>query len=235
MKKLMKIRGDKNFTTWRGGDVSRLESLTDAVFAIAITLLIVAHDVPRDYEHFRSVMWGFCGFGVTFFVLIGIWYNTFKFHRRFGMEDGYTVFLSTALIFLVLFYIYPLKFMAQIIINMMILKNSFGVEFDVGYVGKVDTSHLFIVYGIGAFFIWLILGLMYLHAYNKRKFLELDNNELLITTNSIVANFIVSFVAIISIILIILKMGYLSGWIYFSISPLIFIAIFIKEKYFKLV
>ena len=48
MKKLMKIRGDKNFTTWRGGDVSRLEALTDAVFAIAITLLIVTHDVPRD-------------------------------------------------------------------------------------------------------------------------------------------------------------------------------------------
>ena len=234
MKKLMKIRGDKNFT-WRGGDVSRLEALTDAVFAIAITLLIVAHDVPRDYEHFRSVMWGFCGFGVTFFALIAIWYNTFKFHRRFGMEDGYTIFLSTVLIFVVLFYIYPLKFMAQIIINMMILKNSLGVEFDVGFVGKVDTSHLFIVYGIGAFFIWFILGLMYLHAYNKREILELDNNELLITTNSIVANFIVSFVAIISIILIIIKMEYLSGWIYFSISPLIFIAIFIKEKYFKLV
>ena len=48
MKKIMKIRGDKNFTTWRGGDVSRLESLTDAVFAIAITLLIVAHDVPNN-------------------------------------------------------------------------------------------------------------------------------------------------------------------------------------------
>ena len=235
MKKLMKIRGDKNFTTWRGGDVSRLEALTDAVFAIAITLLIVAHDVPRDYEHFRSVMWGFCGFGVTFFALIAIWYNTFKFHRRFGMEDGYTIFLSTVLIFVVLFYIYPLKFMAQIIINMMILKNSLGVEFDVGFVGKVDTSHLFIVYGIGAFFIWFILGLMYLHAYNKRELLELDNNELLITTNSIVANFIVSFIAIISIIFVILKMEYLSGWIYFSISPLIFIAIFIKEKYFKLV
>ena len=231
----MKIRGDNNFTTWRGGDVSRLEALTDAVFAIAITLLIVAHDVPRDYEHFRSVMWGFCGFGVTFFALIAIWYNTFKFHRRFGMEDGYTIFLSTVLIFVVLFYIYPLKFMAQIIINMMILKNSLGVEFDVGFVGKVDTSHLFIVYGIGAFFIWFILGLMYLHAYNKREILELDNNELLITTNAIVANFIVSFVAIISIILIIIKMEYLSGWIYFSISPLIFIAIFIKEKYFKLV
>jgi len=234
MKKSLKIRGDKNFTTWRGGDISRLEALTDAVFAIAITLLIVAHDVPRDYEHFRSVMWGFCGFAVTFFALIAIWYNTFIFHRRFGLEDGYTIFLSTVLIFIVLFYIYPLKFMAQIVINMMILKNGFGIEFDVGYVGSVDGGHLFLVYGAGVFFIWLILGLMYFHAYNKRHILVLDKNELLITTNTIIANFIVSFVAMISIIVTILKIEYLSGWIYFSISPLIFIAIFVRGKYFTL-
>ena len=124
--------------------------------------------------------------------------------------------------------------MAQIIINMMILKNGFGVEFDVGYVGNVDVAHLFLVYGVGVFFIWLILGLMYFHAYNKRDILELDKNELLITSNSIIANFIVSFVAMISIIMTILKIEYLSGWIYFSISPLIFITIFIKEKYFRL-
>ena len=233
MKKLIEIRGDKKFTTWRGGDVSRLETLTDAVFAIAITLLIVSNDVPKDYVHFKSVMWSFFGFGVTFFGLIAIWYNTFKFHRRFGLEDGYTVFLTTLLIFVVLFYIYPLKFMAQIVINMMILKNNFGVEFDVGFVGNIDGFHLFIVYGIGVFSIWFILGLMYLYAYNKREVLKLDKNELLITTNSIVANFIVSLVAIISIIITILKIPYLSGWIYFSISPLIFIAILIKEKYFN--
>ena len=235
MNKLTKIRGDKYFTTWRGGDISRVEAITDAVFAIAITLLIVSHDVPRDYVHFRSVMWSFCGFAVTFFVLIAIWYNTFKFHRRFGIEDGYTIFLSSILIFVVLYYIYPLKFMAQIIINMMILKNSFGIDFDIGFSGDIDAYHLFIIYGAGVFFIWLILGLMYLHAYNKKKVLELDNNELEITTNAIVANFIVSFVAAVSIMLTILDMGYLSGWIYFTISPLIFIAIFIKEKYFKLV
>jgi len=232
MKKLMKIRGDKNFTTWRGGDISRLEALTDAVFAIAITLLIVSHDVPRDYEHFRSVMWGFCGFAFTFFALIAIWYNTFKFHRRFGIEDGYTIFLSSVLIFVVLFYIYPLKFMAQIVINFMILKNSFGIDFDVGFSGNIDAIHLFIVYGAGVFFIWLILGLMYLHAYNKRNILELDNNELQITTDAIVANFIVSFVAAASIMLIIVDMGYLSGWIYFAITPLIYLGIWFKEKYY---
>tara|TARA_B110000438_G_scaffold285394_1_gene315442 strand:- start:484 stop:864 length:381 start_codon:yes stop_codon:yes gene_type:complete len=124
--------------------------------------------------------------------------------------------------------------MAQIIINTMILKNGFGVEFDVGYVGNVDGPHLFLVYGVGVFFIWLILGLMYFHAYNKRDILELDKNELSITTNSIIANFIVSFVAMLSIIMIFLKIEHSPGWLYFSISPLIFIAIFIKEKYFTL-
>ena len=232
MKKLIKIRGDKKFTTWRGGDISRLEAITDAVFAIAITLLIVSHDVPRDYVHFKGVMWSFCGFAVTFFALIAIWYNTFKFHRRFGIEDGYTIFLSTVLIFVVLFYIYPLKFMAQIVINFLLLKNSFGIDFDVGFSGNIDTNHLFIVYGAGVFFIWLILGLMYLHAYNKRNILELDNNELQITTDAIVANYIVSFVAAASIMLTIVDMGYLSGWIYFAITPLIYLGIWFKEKYY---
>ena len=234
MKKIISVRGDKNFTKWRGGDVSRLEALTDAVFAIAITLLIVSHDVPRDYAHFKSVMWGFFGFGVTFFALIAIWYNTFKFHRRYGLEDGYTIFLTTSLIFLVLFYIYPLKFMAQIVINEQILKNSFGIDFDVGFIGNIDASHLFLVYGIGVFSIWFILGLMHVHAYRKRKVLKLDNSELEITTDAIVANFIVSLVAILSISATLLNIPYISGWIYFLISPLIFIALLIKGKYFKI-
>ena len=41
------IRGDKKFTKWRRGDVSRLESLCDAVFAIAITSLVVAQDITK--------------------------------------------------------------------------------------------------------------------------------------------------------------------------------------------
>ena len=41
------IRGDKKFTKWRGGDVSRLESLCDTVFVIAITLLVVAQDITK--------------------------------------------------------------------------------------------------------------------------------------------------------------------------------------------
>jgi uncharacterized membrane protein len=233
MKKLMKIRGDKNFTKWRGGDISRLEAFTDAVFAIAITLLVVTQDIPRNNSEFTSVMWGFFGFGFTFFALTCIWYNNFKFHRRFGLEDGYTIFLNSMMIFMVLFYIYPLKFMAQIVINFLLLKNSFGIEFDIGFEGNVDVNSLFIICGMGVFLIWFILGLMYLHAYKKRTILELDEKELEITTGTILANFIVCLVALFSVLLAFYKLDGWPGWVYFLIAPLIFFALFFKEKYFK--
>ena len=72
---------------------------------------------------------------------------------------------------------------------------------------------------------------MNLNAYRKGKLLELDYNELLITTNSIVANFIVSFVAILSIIFSVININ-LAGWIYFSMGPLTFIALTAKQKKF---
>ena len=54
-----KIRGDKRFTKWRGGDVSRLEGFSDAVFAIAITLLVIERAIPKNDSEFINVMWGF--------------------------------------------------------------------------------------------------------------------------------------------------------------------------------
>jgi len=240
MKKLMKIRGDKNFTKWRGGDISRLEAFTDAVFAIAITLLVVSYDIPKNYSEFTSVMWGFFGFGVAFLILTIVWYNNFLFHRRFGLEDGYTIFLNSVLIFMVLFYIYPLKFMAQIVINWGFLRNIFGIEFDIGFEGYVDPFNLFIIFGIGMFTIWFTLGLMYLHAYQKRTILNLDKRELEITTKTILADMIVCSFAVVSVLLSILKIpawsewefAYIQGWMYCFIAPVIFIAFYIKNRFY---
>jgi hypothetical protein len=35
---------------WRGGDISRLEGLSDAVFAFAVTLLVVSLEVPETFD-----------------------------------------------------------------------------------------------------------------------------------------------------------------------------------------
>jgi len=40
----------RNFR-WRGGEITRLEGFTDAVFAFAVTLLVVSLEVPHTFEN----------------------------------------------------------------------------------------------------------------------------------------------------------------------------------------
>src|SRR6185369_7143629 len=94
----------------RGKEVSRLEALSDGVFALALTLLIVAVEVPSSFDDLLNVFRGFPAFAVCFAVLIWFWHTHYEFFRRYGLTDGPTLILNSALLFLVLFYVYPLKF-----------------------------------------------------------------------------------------------------------------------------
>jgi uncharacterized membrane protein len=55
---------------WRGGDVSRIEALSDAVFAFSLTLIVVSLQVPETFEQLTAVMWGFIAFAACFTLLI---------------------------------------------------------------------------------------------------------------------------------------------------------------------
>jgi len=98
---------------WRGGDVSRVEGFSDAVFAFALTLLVVSLEVPRSFDGLIRTIEGFPAFGVSFLFLVGIWYIHYTFFRRYGLEDTKTIMLNAALMFVVMFYIYPLKFLSM--------------------------------------------------------------------------------------------------------------------------
>ena len=89
-----------------------LEGLSDAVFGFAITLLIVSLEVPKTSSELIATMRGFVAFAFTFFILFTIWYRQFSFFRRYGLEDKVAIALNGALLFVVLFFIYPLKFLA---------------------------------------------------------------------------------------------------------------------------
>src|SRR5688500_13105088 len=95
---------------WRGGQVTRLEALTDAVFGFAITLLFVSFEVPSTFDALLEQLRGFVVFAACFALLILVWVYHYKLFARFDMDDGYTVFLNAVLLFVVLFYVYPLKF-----------------------------------------------------------------------------------------------------------------------------
>src|SRR5438067_878893 len=113
---IQKEAGDGIFR-WRSHEVSRLEGLSDAVFAFAITLLVVSLEVPRTFTELFQIMRGFVPFAVCFAMLYQIWYAQFIWFRRYGMQDTIAVALNGVLLFVVLFYVYPLKFLFTYLFN----------------------------------------------------------------------------------------------------------------------
>jgi hypothetical protein len=66
---------DRGFR-WRGGEISRLEGLSDAVFAFAVTLLVVSLEVPETFNELLRVLRGFFAFAVCFSILFWVWEMT---------------------------------------------------------------------------------------------------------------------------------------------------------------
>jgi hypothetical protein len=146
------VGGRKGFR-WRGGDVSRIEGFSDAVFAFALTLLVVSLEVPRNFEGLVRTMEGFPAFGVSFVFLMGIWYVHYTFFRRYGLEDATTMVLNAVLMFVVLFYIYPLKFLFTLLINGLLLNGVLGWDVHVGIDFQgLDMSALMLIYGAAFLF-----------------------------------------------------------------------------------
>src|ERR1700716_2241831 len=83
---------------WRGHEVSRIEGLSDAVFAVAITLLVVSLEVPKTFTELGETNDGFGAFLVSFLLLFFVWFGQYKFFRRYGLRDTATVLLNAALL-----------------------------------------------------------------------------------------------------------------------------------------
>ena len=157
----------------RRHDISRLEAFSDAVFAFALTLLVVSLQVPKSYDELINMMSGFPAFACCFAVFLGIWYEHNLFFRRYGLQDGYTVLLNGILLFVVMFYVYPLKFM---------LDSGFAHFF--AWVGHgvlpmtlAQLARASAIYGLGWIAVFVMFGLLYRHAYRKRHELGLTPLE----------------------------------------------------------
>jgi uncharacterized membrane protein len=173
------IGNDRKFR-WRSHEVSRIEGLSDAVFGFAVTLLVVSLEVPKTFGELMEAMRGFGAFAICFTLLIVVWYNQYKFFRRYALQDNYTLVLNAALLFVVLFYVYPLKFVFSFLISIFTgqgarvrLPNG-TAETMVENAGQVVT--LMIIFGIGYLAVFGLFILLYSHAYRRRE--QLDLNEL---------------------------------------------------------
>jgi uncharacterized membrane protein len=202
----------EQYFRWRGGEITRLEAFCDVVFGFALTLLVVSLEVPRSYAEMMTAMRGFLPFAICFAQLIMIWLGHYRFSRRFGLEDPYTVFLNIVLLFLVLFYVYPLKFVFTLIFSQLT-----GSEIAHG-IGDHEAAVLMRIYAVGFTAVFSLFALMYTHAYKLRHELELNPVEILQTRLAIQENGIMVAVGTVSFLLT-FKNPALAGWWYFVLGP----------------
>ncbi len=198
--------GQRTGFRWRGHEVSRLEGLSDAVFGFAITLLVVSLEVPRTFGELLQAMNGFVAFAVSFGMLLLVWYQHYSFFRRYGLQDTTTMLLNSVLLFVVLFYVYPLKFLSTVLINIFFHGGrGLTVTRADGTLEPVITgaqmAPMLVIFGLGYVAIFFVFGLLYLHAYRQRAALELNELELFDTRTELQANLLNVGVGLISIIL----------------------------------
>jgi uncharacterized membrane protein len=176
---------EKNFR-WRGGEITRLEGFADAVFAFAVTLLVVSLEVPHTYDELVVAMKGFVAFAICFATLVQVWYYHYIYSRRYGLQTTYVIVLNAILLFVVLFYVYPLKFLFTLVVGGL----THGLTVPQEQLNRMFTSAnqvpaLMVIYSLGYLAVSALFALLYHYAYTKRTELELSEYEALRTLHAV--------------------------------------------------
>ena len=154
----------------RGKDISRVEGLSDAVFGFAITLLAISLEVPKTSGEVLHAMRGLGAFAVTFLLLFNMWRMQYTFFRRYGLDDKKVVMLTGALLFVLLVFVYPLKFMMTVMSEKAMAVAGFP---DPAFErAKVLPAHDFAImigaFGLGLAAVFGVFNAMYRHAHGMR-------------------------------------------------------------------
>jgi uncharacterized membrane protein len=214
----------------RGKEPGRLENFSDAIFALAITLLLISTSPPTNFEQVKRFAYELLPFLVCIALIMLIWHEHFKFFLRYGLRNIRMLVLNTLFLAIVLFYVYPLKFLTKIIILFPIgylvgdqtllndLKNMIHAQ---------DMGQLMIIYGFGATFVFLVLMQMYRYALSKADELGLSELEKFDTQTSIRTNLLMAVVPMASVVLSVTFInswlaGPLAGFVYFLYTPMMF-------------
>lgn len=187
----------------RSEEISRIEGLSDAVFGFAITLLVVSLEVPKTFHELASAMSGFGAFAISFGLLFLVWFNQHKFFRRYGLQDNLTIVLNAILLFVILFYVYPLKFLFSFLVSK--FTGGHGeIRLPNGNIESMLESDsqmgsLMLIFGLGYLAIFIVFVLLHIHAYRLREQLELNTLERFDTISSIQESGLNCGIALVSI------------------------------------
>jgi uncharacterized membrane protein len=204
-----------------------MEGLADAVFGFALTLLVVSLEVPNTFDELLATMRGFFAFAISGWLLYSVWFDHYMFFRRYGLQDTLTMNLSGVLLFVVLFYVYPLKFLFTALMDQLL---GFSTQVGSSTGDVVETIRagqwplLLVLFGVGFVVVQLVFFLLYWRAYALREMLKLDAYEASRTRQEIQGYLLLAGVGLSSIAIALLggeEATSWAGWVYLLGWPLL--------------
>ena len=186
----------------RGTAMSRLDGFSDVVFGFALTLIVVSLEVPRTYDELHRLLLGFIPFAICFLFLIMVWSAHFRFFRRYGLHDYGTITINSVLLFTVLFYVYPLKFLFTLIAVQMLPPPvaTEGHKLVQMFSSDLQVRELMTVYGLGFAATYFCLAALYWNAWRQRLSLQLNALETTLTLTYLWDLFGVACVGLLSVL-----------------------------------
>jgi hypothetical protein len=142
-------------------------------------------------------------------MLAYIWYAQYTYFRRYDFEDVWVVILNLGLLFVVLVYVYPLKFLYVAAFNP-----------SQAQLGPGQAPQLFVIYGVGFAAVFVLLSLLYGHAYRSRVSLDLSPMQAYEARAAIVLYGSIAAIGILSALIafVLPNQSSLAGFVYFLIA-----------------
>jgi len=211
----------------RGRETTRLEAFSDAVFGFSATLLVVSLEVPQTFGELAADLRGFAAFGLSFLALVFIWLAHRGFFRRYGLSDPWVTFLNMMLLFVVLFFVYPLKFL-----SVAFIEQFFGTrtqlpsgELVSRFTSESQVADLFIIYGLGFAAVFTCVAMLYRRALALRVKLDLSEVEAFDARSIFWHYLVMVLMALVSVLMSSIGVGQalggIAGWIYGLLGPIL--------------
>jgi len=211
--------------------MSRIEALSDGVFALTITLLVVSASAPKSFYDLWIMVRDLPAFIMSFALILMAWYYHYLYFRRYGLEDFQTMILNSIFLFIVMFFAYPLKFLSTFLWFLVIGEDVQQLFIIPEYASSMIISGndvinnpsmqriaMMYLYSFGVLGVFGTLTVMQIRALLMKDILELDSLEIAITKKSIYHHSIDVLIASISLVVLASTSnpGF-SGIVYFSI------------------
>lgn len=175
---------------WRGAEASRIESLSDIIFAIALGMVVSASEPLKTFGDLEGFLTSIIPVSAAFVILVSIWHWHFTFFRRYGITNTRIIFYNAVLLFTVLFIAYPLRFAFESLFSFVLMSTG---NFD--RVAALELTYersgaILAYFAIGYAFVHGLFILMYRYAISKSEELDLTAKEMMLSLRSLLSFYI---------------------------------------------